>query len=82
MKIGQYFQRLNCDGVRDYFEWIFLVDVVVEEDSIKMIDFVLEDDCIKTKGFDFDIFASKSVVGFDGDFVGSISVSRMLSINA
>ena len=30
----------------------------------------------------FDIFASKSVVGFDGDFVGSISVSRMLSINA
>ena len=82
MKIEQYIQRLNGDGVRDYLEWVLFVDVVVEENPIKVIDFVLKDNRIETKGFDFDIFASKCIVGFDGDFVGSIGVAWVFPVDA
>jgi len=82
MKIGQYNQRLNCDSVWDFFEWVLLVDVVVEEDAIQVIDFVLENDRVKTKGNDLDVFAFEGVIGFDGDLVRSIGIAWVFAIDA
>ena len=82
MKIGQHNQRLNSDCVRDFFEWVLLVDMVVEEDAIQVVDFVLENDRVKTKGNDLDVFAFEGVVGFDGDLVRSIGIAWMFAIDA
>ena len=81
MKIGQYNQRLNCDSVWDFFEWVLLVDAVVEEDAIQVIDFVLEDDRVKTKGNDLNVFSFDGVIGFDGDLVCSIGIAWMFAID-
>ena len=82
MKIGQHNQRLNSDCVWDFFEWVLLVDMVVEEDAIQVVDFVLENDRVKTKGNDLDVFAFECVISFDGDLVRSIGVAWVFAIDA
>ena len=82
MKIGQYNQRLNSDCVWDFFEWVLLVDAVVEEDAIQVVDFVLENDCVKTEGNDLDVFAFEGVVSLDGDLVRSIGIAWVFAIDA
>ena len=74
--------RLNSDGVGYFFEWVLLVDAVIEKNAIQMVDFVLQNNCVITEGNDLNIFAFQSVIGFDGDFVRSIGVARMFAIDA
>ena len=82
MKIGQHNQRLNSDCVWDFFEWVLLVYMVVEEDAIQVVDFVLENDRVKTEGNDLDDFAFEGVIGFDGDLVRSIGIAWVFAIDA
>lgn len=71
----------DCDGARNLFVRVFRVNMIVEKNAAQMVDFVLKDNRIVAFGFDQNVLADQSVVGFDLNSEITIDFSRVRLID-
>ena len=72
---------LDLHGSGNYFKWVCGVDVIVEQNTVKMVHFVLQNDGVIPSGGYGDVFHFRGIERLDDDLEVAIDVTWMFFID-